>query len=170
MGKVKTEDLVESRALGVIKTIKVLSMEMSNYREPISKHKEALNVNFKGDNPSFENVKENISELETYSRKVSMISDDIDKYLLRLGTYLTVLEDVGRTLNVESEEDKGILSYAKDYTKDKNVCIFGELENKMIILDDDHYNAIEQEIVKLKQDDQYLRRYYENAEKIAIKK
>lgn len=162
MGESKA-DIIKAKAKGYIKTIKVLSKEVSKITEPAKAKKDAVQAEAMKEEPSFANVKGELVELEVIARKYGSLSIDIERYLFKLGTMLFILEDIGENFEVESEEDKNLVNSALEHATDKNVFMYGNLEEDCIVLNEEYLKDMNSELDMMRSNDEYLKARFEQA-------
>ncbi len=165
MGEVKT-NIVKAKIRGYIRTIKVLSKSVAEVTQPLQVKKEAINAEANKEDGSFKNVKSEIVELESISREYGILSTDIERYLFKISAMNSVLQDLGEEFEPDSDEDKGILNSAMEYAVDKNVFMYGNLNDERLVLNEDAFKHMNMEIDKLKTDDNYLEMFFNKAKYI----
>lgn len=160
-------DIIRAKIRGYLTTIKALASEINSMQEPLMKEKTAVVNEVKSDNPAYTNVRNNIVELETLARRFGTISMDVEKYLFKIGTLKSVLEYFGETFEKEgetlSEEDQKLLQTANEYSYDKNSFVYGEVDGKIVVLNEEMMSEIEEESKGIRNNEQYLQSYFERA-------
>ena len=158
-------NILKAKVKGYVTILKGLSEEIKNAYSKGAK----ISKNVKLDESDFETSKETIGNLEEASIEISVLSQDVDKYLFKTGILYNVVVEFGDSIEFEDEESNQILKLAETYSKDKEAFTFSMLDGKKIVMNEEMHSDMINNINHVKSDTEVLKHLYEKAQKLMSK-
>lgn len=141
----KNKDKVEILRLKVrkyLKTIKGINDQIVKSNPDIMALHQGIKSDI-SDGKEFKDLKKSLRLAEVQSREFGAKTRDVENYLLKIGTIIDCLEDLGEKFETEDKEYKEIIKASKELTKDSNIFTYGYINDKIDILDKNKHKEIE---------------------------
>lgn len=137
MGENKVE-LVKARLLGYINVFNGLTNHINVIGNGIKSIEDTMSKTEK-----FETAYSNdILKAYSLSQDFEILTRDSEKYLLKIATYLDILNDIGEEFTTNDETVQKTVDTAKTYTTDKTAFHFTMIEGKVVPVNEKLHKSI----------------------------
>lgn len=162
-------NVLKAKIKGYVVILKGLSNEVKKLYEPMKIHRDTVEKDVNSENSNYENVKDSLKSLESFSIEMNMMNQDIERYLFKLGTLNTVLTDFGDKVEFEDEESNQIMKLADTYAKDKEAFTYSILDGELIVMNEELHNEMKGAIDGRISDEQAMKKLHDKAKELLNK-
>jgi len=159
-------NILKAKIKGYVVILKGLSNEVKKLYEPMKVHRDVVASDVKSDSSNYDNVKDNLKNLESLSIEMNMMNEDIKNYLFKVGTLNNVLTDFGGTLEFNDEESNQIIKLADIHSKDKEAFTYSILDGELIVMNEEVHKEMTGAIGNRISDEQAMRKLHEKAKEL----
>lgn len=161
----KIINVLQAKLKGYAIVLKGLGDEVATMYQNMVKYRDILSKDVKGDNPNYKNVKTELNEYDATNIKASMVSNDIESYLIKVGTIKECIEALGGTVNDLEDEDLNKIVKTSELLL-KDVFTYSMVEGQLTVINQESYNELTKSLDERSSSDDVAKQLYKKAQEI----
>lgn len=158
-------NVLQAKLKGYVIILKGLGDEVASMYNDMIKYRDILSNDIKSDNADYKNVKKELNEYDATNIKASMISNDIESYLIKVGTIKECIETLGYKVNDMEDEDLNKIVETSELLL-KDVFTYSMEEGKLIVVNTESYNEFMKSLNERSSSDDVAKQLYKKAQEI----